>query len=107
VILRGGRVDVGAGMRLQNPFDPFCMIYCFSNADYLHERLNRPDVPAQFEGSDADFFAWKDVLTASGATVFAKRLASLNQDETQARQRTRRAKESGVAIPPRWFSILK
>ena len=83
------------------------MIYCFSNADYLHERLNRPDTPAQFEGSDADFFAWKDVLTASGATVFAKRLASLNQDETQARQRTRRAKESGVAIPPRWFSILK
>src|ERR1700730_16602948 len=83
------------------------MIYSFSNADYLHERLSRPDNSPALDGADADFFAWKEVLAASGETVFSKRLASLNQDETQARQSTRRAKESGEATTPRWFALLQ
>jgi type 2 lantibiotic biosynthesis protein LanM len=83
------------------------MIHSFSNADYLHERLSRPDNSPALDGADADFFAWKEVLAASGETVFSKRLASLNQDETQARQSTRRAKESGEATTPRWFALLQ
>ena len=83
------------------------MTYSFSNADYLHERLSHPDNSPALDGSDADFLAWRDVLAASGETVFSKRLASLDQDEAQARQRTRRAKESGEATAPRWFVLLK
>ncbi len=83
------------------------MIYSFSNADYLHERLNRSDDAELFDGSDSDFFAWKDVLATSGENVFSKRMASLNLDETQALQRTRRSKDCRERTAPRWFAILR
>ena len=83
------------------------MEFSFSNADYLHERLNRRDQALSLDGTDADFFAWKDVLTASGETVFSKRLASLHLDETQARQRTRRTRVNTEPTAPRWFTILE
>lgn len=83
------------------------MEFSFSNADYLHERLDRPDQALSLDGADADFFAWKDVLAASGETVFSKRLASLHLDETQARQRTRRTRVNTALTAPRWFTTLE
>ena len=83
------------------------MEFSFSNADYLHERLDRPDPALYLDGADADFFAWKDVLAASGEAVFSKRLTSLSLNEAQARQRTRRAQENTEPAAPRWFTILE
>src|SRR5258707_12203142 len=83
------------------------MDYSPSNTDYLQERLNRAKNAQRLEGSDCDFFAWKSVLAASGETVFANRLVSLNLDETQARQRTRRANENREPPVPQWFAFLQ
>jgi type 2 lantibiotic biosynthesis protein LanM len=80
---------------------------CFSNEDYLYERLDRADEARSFDGSDADFFAWRDILAVSGEAVFSKRLASLGLDETQALQLTRRAKGRGERDAPQWSAILR
>jgi len=83
------------------------MAYWSSNAEYLPERLNRPDDEQSFEGCDSDFFAWKDIFAASGEAVFSRRLVSLNLGESQALRRTRRSDQIGNRNTPRWSVILQ
>ncbi len=83
------------------------MDYCFSNAEYLQDRLNRTVDAQSSDASDADFFAWKDVFAAAGETVFSKRLASLNLDEVQALRMARRAKDNGEQTAPEWLLLLQ
>ena len=84
------------------------MAKSFSNADYLPERLRQRQAGCAlpFDGSEVDFYAWKDILAASGETLFSERLASLNLDEPKALRLTRRALENSEPRAAEWLALF-